>query len=104
MEFAMQFKRTGILALFALALPLAAAGADPAGCSAGGTFTDCAVAPASASADDTAALADYLWIANDANYGVGTVSKVATQPFASGAKYRETARYASVTCLSHPVN
>jgi hypothetical protein len=46
----------------------------------------------------------FLWISNDADYGTGTVSKVATQPFASGAKYREAARYASVTCQSDPVN
>ena len=57
-------------------------------------------------APDPAAATDpaYLWISNDADYGTGTVSKVATQPFASGAKYRETARYASVTCQSDPVN
>ena len=51
-----------------------------------------------------AAGTDYLWTANDSDWGSGTVSKIAVTPFASGAKYRETARYASVTCLSDPAN
>jgi hypothetical protein len=54
--------------------------------------------------EQTAASSAYLWTANDADYGTGTVSKIAEQPFASGAKYREVARYASVTCQSDPLN
>jgi hypothetical protein len=47
---------------------------------------------------------DYLWIADDVDYGAGMVSKISTKPFSSAPTYREVARYASVTCQSDPVN
>lgn len=47
---------------------------------------------------------DYLWIADDQNYGVGLVSKVRTKPFPDAPTYREVARYASVTCQSDAAN
>ncbi|MFO0761285.1 MAG: hypothetical protein U0359_32705 [Byssovorax sp.] len=47
---------------------------------------------------------DYLWVANDMNYGVGFVSKVGTKPNASAPIYREVARYVTFTCQSDPVN
>jgi hypothetical protein len=47
---------------------------------------------------------DFIWVANDTNYGAGTVSKIDTRPFPTGPKYREVARYPSVTCQSDPVN
>jgi hypothetical protein len=47
---------------------------------------------------------DYLWIADDQNYGVGLVSKVHTKPYPNAPTYREVARYASITCQSDPVN
>lgn len=47
---------------------------------------------------------DYLWIADDQNYGVGLVSKVHTKPYPNAPTYREVARYASVTCFSDAAN
>jgi hypothetical protein len=47
---------------------------------------------------------DYLWIADDMNYGVGLVSKVHTKPYPNAPTYREVARYASVTCQSDLAN
>ena len=47
---------------------------------------------------------DYLWIADDQNYGVGLVSKVHTKPYPNAPTYREVARYASITCQSDAVN
>src|SRR5258706_15290008 len=63
-----------------------------------------AAAPPSSSFEQTSVSSPYLWTANNADYGTGTVSKIAVQPFASGAKYREIGRYASVTCQSDPLN
>ena len=45
---------------------------------------------------------DFLWIADDQNYGMGLVSKVQTKPFSTKPTYREVARYASFTCFSNP--
>jgi hypothetical protein len=45
---------------------------------------------------------DFLWIADDQNYGMGLVSKVQTKPFTTKPTYREVARYASFTCFSNP--
>lgn len=53
------------------------------------------------SLDASKAQFDFLWIANDLNYGVGTVSKVQTTPFPTAPTYREAARYATVTCMSN---
>jgi hypothetical protein len=102
-ELAMQATRASLFSMLALAATLVSAGEKPAQCrgdsdSAG----SCDKAPVARS--QMAVSAAFLWTANDANYGVGTVSKVATQPFAFGTKYHEAARYASVTCQSDPVN
>lgn len=61
-------------------------------------------APSTSRPEQASASTAYLWTANDADYGTGTVSRIAVQPFASGAKYREVSRYASVTCQSDPLN
>lgn len=54
---------------------------------------------------DTAKVqSDYLWVADDQNYGVGFVSKIHTKPYPSAPTYREVARYVTVTCQSDPVN
>ncbi len=53
--------------------------------------------------DASKATFDFLWIANDTNYGSGTVSKVSTKAFPTAPTYRETARYATVTCQSDKV-
>lgn len=47
---------------------------------------------------------NYLWIADDMNYGVGLVSKVRTEPFPTAPFYREVGRYATFTCQSDPAN
>jgi hypothetical protein len=51
---------------------------------------------------------DYLWIANDVNWGDGTVSKVSTKLLQlqnpTRMAYGEVARYATVTCMSDPAN
>ncbi|MFO0587939.1 MAG: hypothetical protein U0441_10390 [Polyangiaceae bacterium] len=47
---------------------------------------------------------DYLWVANDMNYGMGLVSKISTKPFPSAPAYREVARYPTFTCQSDAVN
>ena len=39
---------------------------------------------------------DYIWIADDQNYGVGLVSKVHTKPYPNAPTYREVARYADI--------
>jgi hypothetical protein len=52
------------------------------------------------SLDASKAQFDFLWIANDLNYSVGTVSKVRTTPFPTAPTYREVARYVTVTCKS----
>jgi len=52
--------------------------------------------------DSSKAQFDFLWIANDLNYNVGTVSKIRTTPFSTDPKYREVARYVTVTCKSDP--
>lgn len=54
--------------------------------------------------DSSKAQFDFLWIANDLNYGVGTVSKIRTTAFPTDPKYREVARYVTVTCRSDPTN
>jgi len=58
--------------------------------------------------DQSHAAFDFLWIANDVNWGDGTVSKVSTKPrspaYPNGQLYGEVARYATVTCMSDPVN
>lgn len=46
---------------------------------------------------------EFLWVANDMNYGVGLVSKISTKPFPSAPTYREVARYPTITCQSDPV-
>jgi hypothetical protein len=48
--------------------------------------------------------ADFLWVANETNYGAGTVSKIDASPFPTPPTYREVARYATVTCQSDPIN
>jgi hypothetical protein len=54
--------------------------------------------------DSTHAAFDFLWIADDLDYGMGLVSKVNTKPknppYPNGQKYGEVARYATVTCQS----
>jgi hypothetical protein len=60
--------------------------------------------------DSSKASFDFLWIANDQNWNVGTVSKISTKPrstpypskspYPDGRLYGEVARYASVTCFS----
>jgi hypothetical protein len=47
---------------------------------------------------------DFIWVANETNYGAGTVSKIQTAPSPGPLGYREVARYPSVTCQSDPVN
>lgn len=47
---------------------------------------------------------DYLWVANDMNYGMGLVSKISTKAFPSAPLYREVARYPTFTCQSDAVN
>ena len=54
--------------------------------------------------DSSKAKFDFLWIANDLNYNVGTVSKIRTTPYPDPPYYREAARYATVTCMSDPDN
>jgi hypothetical protein len=100
----MQCARAIVLLLLGFAVALPTASAEPPCAGPADSAGTCRAVPSGASADATQATisSGVLWIANDANYGVGTVSRVPTQPFASGAKYRETARYASVTCLSNP--
>ena len=56
------------------------------------------------SLDSSKAQFDFLWVANDLNYGMGTVSKIRTTPFSTAPIYREAARYVTVTCMSDPDN
>jgi hypothetical protein len=48
---------------------------------------------------------DFLWVADDVNWGDGTVSKISTKPrspaYPSGRVYGEVARYPTVTCMSN---
>jgi hypothetical protein len=53
--------------------------------------------------DSTTSQSDFLWVADDMNYGVGFVSKIGTNPFPDPPIYREVARYVTVTCQSDPV-
>jgi hypothetical protein len=58
--------------------------------------------------DSSKASFDFLWVANENNYGRGTVSKIDSKPRtnapagAINTTYRETARYVTVTCFSDP--
>jgi hypothetical protein len=61
--------------------------------------------------DSTHATFDYLWVADDTDYGIGLVSKVSTKARTAPAgaingKYAEVARYLTVTCNSdsNPAN
>lgn len=104
LELTMRYKRASLL-LLAFSGMLPAMSADPADCSEGpATGAGCPGVTAAPAGAETAISTDFLWVTNDANYGTGTVSKVSKQAFPSGTKYREVARYASVTCLSDPVN
>lgn len=51
--------------------------------------------------DSTTSQSNFLWVADDLNYGVGFVSKIGTEPFPTAPFYREVARYVTVTCQSN---
>ena len=97
----MQNARMSLVGGMLFAAVGASAGDAPSACGAdsAGVCTPRAAAVATSSS--------YLWTANDPNYGAGTVSKISVQssstPFQVNT-YHEAARYASVTCLSDPVN
>src|SRR5205085_2477276 len=60
--------------------------------------------------DQSHASFDFLWVADDTNYGMGLISKIQTTARttvpagAVNGKYVEVARYATITCMSDPVN